>query len=141
LSIYADTSFVASLYLSDRHSAEAQLLIASKPLLWLTPLHRAEWTHAVERHVFQAQLSLREAQRVYADFESDVSTGVWLQVSLPDQVWDVCDRLARRYVARFGARTLDTLHVASALELKAERFWTFNERQLQLARAAGLNTG
>jgi len=34
--------------------------------------------------------------------------------------------------------TLDTLHVASALELGAERFWTFDERQAKLARAVGL---
>ena len=35
-------------------------------------------------------------------------------------------------------RILDTLHVACAIELKAERFWTFDERQRKLAKAAGL---
>jgi len=39
-----------------------------------------------------------------------------------------------------GTRTLDTLHVACALELKAERFWTFDQRQAKLAKAAGLKT-
>ena len=34
--------------------------------------------------------------------------------------------------------TLDTLHVACALELGAERFWTFDARQAKLARAVGL---
>jgi predicted nucleic acid-binding protein len=37
-------------------------------------------------------------------------------------------------------RTLDTLHVACALELKADRFWTFDERQAKLAKARGLKT-
>jgi predicted nucleic acid-binding protein len=37
-------------------------------------------------------------------------------------------------------RTLDSLHVASALLLKAERFWTFDERQAKLAKAEGLKT-
>lgn len=37
-------------------------------------------------------------------------------------------------------RTLDSLHAASALELGAERFWTFDERQEGLAQAAGLDT-
>jgi predicted nucleic acid-binding protein len=36
-------------------------------------------------------------------------------------------------------RTLDSLHVACALELKAERFWTFDDRQARLAEAVGLN--
>ncbi len=46
--------------------------------------------------------------------------------------------LARTYVAKLGTRTLDSLHVAAALELKAERFWTFDERQAKLAKAVGL---
>ncbi len=47
----------------------------------------------------------------------------------------------QRHAARLGVRTLDTLHVASALELKAEHFWTFDGRQAKLALAAGLKTG
>jgi len=35
-------------------------------------------------------------------------------------------------------RTLDTLHVACALELKAERFWTFDDRLAKLAKAQGM---
>jgi predicted nucleic acid-binding protein len=46
--------------------------------------------------------------------------------------------LGRRHSSRLGQRTLDTLHVAIALELNAERFWTFDERQAKLARAVGL---
>lgn len=49
-------------------------------------------------------------------------------------------RGARRHGARLGLRTLVTLHVGSALELKAERFWTFDERQKRLARTVGLKT-
>jgi predicted nucleic acid-binding protein len=37
-------------------------------------------------------------------------------------------------------RTLDSLHVACALELKAERFWTFDDRQARLAEVVGLDT-
>jgi len=57
---------------------------------------------------------------------------------MPDDVFEVCADLARRYGPRLGVRTLDSLHVACALQLKAERFWTFDERQAKLAKAAGL---
>ena len=140
MSIYADTSFVVSLYLPDRHSGEAERRMALRPHLWLTPLHRAEWVQAIERHVFQKHLARREAQQIYLDFEKDRTEGVWAEVALPDSAFDLCERLARSHVARLGNRTLDTLHVASALELKAERFWTFDDRQAKLARAAGLRT-
>jgi predicted nucleic acid-binding protein len=66
---------------------------------------------------------------------------VWVEVSFPELAFEVCTQLARRHAARLGCRTLDALHVACALELKAKRFWTFDERQAELARAAGLRTG
>ena len=57
---------------------------------------------------------------------------------MPEDAFELCADLARRYGPKFGFRTLDTLHVACALELKAERFWTFDERQAKLAKAQGM---
>jgi len=59
---------------------------------------------------------------------------------MPENALEHCAELARRYASKLGIRTLDTLHVACALELKAIRFWTFDERQAKLARALGLKT-
>jgi predicted nucleic acid-binding protein len=53
---------------------------------------------------------------------------------------DLCADLGRRYGPKLGMRTLDTLHVACALKLKADSFWTFDERQMKLAKAMGLKT-
>ena len=50
-----------------------------------------------------------------------------------------CVDLARRYGPTLGVRTLDSLHVACALELGADKFWTFDERQAKLAEAVGLD--
>lgn len=138
--IYADTSFFVSLYLPDRHSAEAQQRLAQHPRLWLTPLHRAEWAHAISQHVFQRKISAQESQRLYRDFEHDRKAGLWVEVSLPERTFETCVEFARRHVARLGVRTLDSLHIASAVELKAERFWTFDDRQAKLAIAEGLKT-
>ena len=131
---------MVSLYVLDRHSGIAVQRMVSRPRIWLTPLHNAEWVHAVERHVFQRQLSRGEAQRVYMEFERDRNMGIWIEVALPESAFAVCSELGRRYTAHLGNRTLDTLHLASALELKASSFWTFDERQARLARAVGLNT-
>jgi predicted nucleic acid-binding protein len=114
--------------------------MASSPVVWLTPFHVAEWTHAVEQQVFRQVASRSEADRVYERFQQHRDSGLWVEVALPESAFDVCAQLARRHGARLGLRTLDTLHVASALELKAERFWTFDERQKRLARAVGLKT-
>lgn len=140
MSIYADTSFLVSLYITDAHTPDVEHRIASKPAVWLTPLHVAEWTHAIEQHVFRGALSRTEADLYYQNFQRHRSSGTWVDVAVPETAFDVCAQLGRRYGSRLGSRTLDTLHVACALELKAERFWTFDERQAKLARAAGLKT-
>jgi predicted nucleic acid-binding protein len=140
LSIYADTSFFVSLYLPDRYSAETERRMASKPRVWLTPLHIAEWTHAVSQHVFRKEISLREAGQAHAELERDRETGLWLEVDLPESVWQTCTKLARQHGPKLGTRTLDSLHVAAALELGAKSFWTFDERQAKLAIAEGFTT-
>lgn len=140
MSIYADTSFLASLYLRDSHSLTADQLLPDLTECFLTPLHRAEWFHAIAQHVFRGGLTEIKARELHRLFEQDVHTGPWRKVALPEHAFDLCADLARRHGAKFGMRTLDTLHVACALELKAEQFWTFDERQAKLAKAQGLKT-
>ncbi len=72
-------------------------------------------------------------------FEQDCIAGVWILVDLPERIWETGIGLARLYGPTLGVRTLDSLHVACAMELKAQKFWTFDERQARLAEAAGLD--
>ena len=138
MSVYADSSFFVSLYLDDAHSIEAQRRMAAHRQIWLLPLHRVEWVHAIAQHVFRHEISPSEAAQFYSAFEADRKLGLYWERPMPDSVFERAIELGQRYVARLGTRTLDTLHVASALELGAERFWTFDERQAKLARAVGL---
>jgi predicted nucleic acid-binding protein len=140
-SIYADTSFLVSLYLPDRHTPEVERRLRSRPSLWMTPLHVAEWMHAIQQHVFREAISRSEAERVVQRFQEHRARNLWRESPMPDRALEICAQLAHRHAARLGVRTLDTLHVASALELKAEHFWTFDARQVKLALAAGLKTG
>ena len=135
-----DSSFVVSLYLSDQHSPKSRTLIKSAPPLRFTPLHNAEWAHALAQHVFRGDLSLSEAQRMDARLDDHKGSGQWLSIAVPDVAFELCADLARRHGPKLGVRTLDSLHVACALELKAERFWTFDDRQAKLAKAEGLKT-
>lgn len=140
MTVYADTSFFVSLYLEDRHSKDAEELISSGEPVWCTPFHRAEYAHAVARQVFYKKLTASEADNAHADLEDDREAGLWIEIGMPENAFDLCIDLGRRHGPKLGVRTLDTLHVACALELKAERFWTFDESQAKLAKAEGLKT-
>ncbi len=137
---YVDTSFIVSLYVTDSHSIDSRQRVQTLSTVWWTPLHSAEWAHAIAQQVFRGTLSPSEAQEMYRQLEDDRTDGPWLEVGLPDRALDLCADLARRYGPKLGVRTLDSLHVTCALELKAERFWTFDERQAKLAKAEGLKT-
>lgn len=138
MTIYADSSFIVSLYVTDSHSVGSRQRIGTVSRAWWTPLHAAEWAHAIAQHVFRGSVSLDEEQELYRQLKDDKLSGLWRETQVPENAFDLCADLARRYGPKLGVRTLDSLHVACALELKAERFWTFDERQAKLAKVEGL---
>jgi len=140
LNIYADSSFFVSPYVQDSHKAEFLKRIAAHPALWLTPLHKAEVANAIYLHVFHKSLKPVAAANAWSEFQQDLRAGVWIVVDLPSTAFERCADLARLYSATLGVRTLDSLHVGCALELRADKFWTFDERQAKLAKAVGLDT-
>ena len=112
-----------------------------RPAIWLTPLNRVEFAHAAFLHVFRKRATVIEAENAIKNFEEDCALGVWRLVDLPDGTFARSIELAREFGPTLGVRILDSLHVACALGLKAERFWTFDARQARLAEAVGLDTG
>jgi len=141
LTAYVDSSFLISSYVQDSHVTEFLRQISSHPTVCITPFHKAETAHGIYLHVFYKKIAQDAAARAWNEFLQDCAAGIWTSVSLPERTWDTGIALARKYGPSIGVRTLDSLHVACALELKAQRFWTFDERQARLAKAVGLKTG
>lgn len=135
---YADTGFLVSLYGQDDHSAAATALVRSKPVFILTVLGEAEFANALELRVFQKEWTRREARWVHELFQQHQGAGVFRLEPLSSEVWEKALVLARRYGAKLGTRTLGLLHVASALALRPDAFYTFDERHRKLAKAERL---
>ena len=140
MSVYADSSFIVSSCIRDVHTHEVAVRMAAKPQVWLTPFGRAEVANAIHRYVFRGAISVADANSAWRHFEQDRMRGIWTPTGLPEGVWESSIRLALRFGPTLGVRTLDSLHIACALELNAHKFWTFDERQAKLAEAVGLDT-
>jgi predicted nucleic acid-binding protein len=138
LIVYADTGFLVSLYGQDDHSAAATALVKSKPIFILTALGEAEFTNALELRVFRKEWTRREARSVRDLFLQHQAAGVFRPAPLGSEVWEKALALARRHSSKLGTRTLDLLHVASALTLKPDGFYSFDKRQRKLAKAEQL---
>lgn len=100
---------------------------------------RAELTNAIALAKYRGVLSEKAFQEALAALDDDFETGRYLQANLLWRATFVrAATLSREYTPSIGCRSLDVLHVASALELEIDKFMTFDIRQQQLARAAGL---
>jgi predicted nucleic acid-binding protein len=138
LNIYADSSFIVAVYVRESHSPGALRRMSMRPRVWLTPLHKLEFSHAVAQQVFRRNLSESDARLVLEKFDQDAANLVWEVADIPLGAFQRGIALARNYVSAFGTRSFDTLHVASAVELSCKEFWTFDDRQSKLAAAVGL---
>ena len=140
MKIYADTSVLFSLYITDANSPKADAWRQANPFpLDFTGFHRIELRNALSLAAFQQRLTSVEVQAAWQEVEQDLASG--LLAANPD-LWEKllreAESLAELHTPTIGSRSLDILHVATALALGATEFCTFDTRQGKLARLAGL---
>jgi predicted nucleic acid-binding protein len=139
LKIYVDSSFLVSLYSADANwPAAARTMQASAGECLVTTLGEFEVVNALGLRVFRREVSAAQAQESVTDFEKDLRDGVFQLRGLPDAVFDRARELSRRTTAKLGTRAADLLHVASALELGVDCFYSFDQQQRKLAHAVRL---
>ena len=140
MSAYADSSFLVSLFGRDVNSRAAfSLLNEQQPDFLVTPFVETEFTSVVFAITARPRgWTLSEARAIEENFASDLQTGVWQWADFPTEAWARARELSRRHGPRLGCRALDALHVASALALAVDDFYTFDRDQAKLARVAGL---
>ena len=136
---YPDTSFLVSLYVLDANSFRAQQEYrTTQPTLVLTSFGELELVAAFEARVFRREDPPAKIRAAFRALQADIEAGVLIRNPVPGSAYERAIELSKRHTHRIGARAFDILHVAIALELGAETFFTFDRRQHGLARAEGL---
>lgn len=138
--IYADPSALLKLYLHEPESRVTAAWRAAIPgSLGVTAHGRVEMANGIELAVHRGLISAGAGTAALAALEDDFEQGRYVEWELPWRaVFRRAAALSREHSRTLGTRTLDFLHVASALELGSRRFVTFDLRQRDLARTAGL---
>ena len=143
---YPDTSFLCALYRSQTNSASAAAYFQAMPEpLEVTTLLLYEFRQAVR---FQIRLHRHNPAKGYlrpegikmlTDLKADLVSGAVAIIPAPwPLVHSAAERLSELYTDANGHRSMDILHVATAIELGAKNFLTFDENQKKLAEAEGL---
>lgn len=140
MTAYPDTSYLFNLYVPQAHTARASAhFAATKGPLQITSLNHFEIINALQLALFRKTILRSHAQAAFAAVEDDLAIGATELVSCDwGAVHGRALRIARQHTAKGGHRGFDILHVATALELGAKEFLTFDSRQTVLAKAVGL---
>ena len=78
------------------------------------------------------------AARLWGELARGIEGGRQTLAAMPATGYELARRIALKQTAVAGTRTLDILHVASAILLRAEAFWTFDNRLAKVAQVEGL---
>jgi predicted nucleic acid-binding protein len=139
LKIYADPSFIVSLYTLDTNSATAaRTMQAPSADRYLTTFGELEVVNAMGLRIFRKEISAAQAQASAIEFETDLRDGVFQLRELTDPIIERARQLSRQTTAKLGTRTADLLHLAAALELGVDFLYTFDQQQRKLAQALRL---
>jgi predicted nucleic acid-binding protein len=140
---YADTSFLASLYLRDTNLAAARnFLIAHQSPLTFTSLQRFELRNAIRLSVNRGKVSEVAASKAFSEIDRDVAAGNLSEAGLVwPEVLEFAEEIGAAHSAALGVRSLDLLHVAAAASLDTKVFLTLDTRQHVVAKAAGMRVG
>ena len=138
--VYADPSALAKLYL---HEPESRAVAGWRGRLGgslaVSLFGRLELVNAIGLAANRRLISKTVHKAALAALDDDFAQG---RCVLVDPVWRAAlrrvEEISRERTAVSGCRSLDILHIASALTLKRRYFLTFDLRQQKLARALGL---
>ncbi len=135
--LYLDTSALVKLYVLEPESAALSAFVRKhSPPLPFSSLHELELTHALERRRADGDLSAEGSNRIAAAIEKDLTGGL---LARPSADWPGTFARAIHLLRQHrGLRSLDSLHIGSALESGCVWFVTYDQRQGRAAAAEGL---
>jgi predicted nucleic acid-binding protein len=137
---YVDPSALLTLYIHKPESAPMSMWrTRTKGTLAVTNHGRVEIVNGICLAAFRKYITAEAMGDALVSFQEDFDEGRYFQADL---LWRAALKragdLSRKHTSSLGCRSLDVLHVASALELEMKSFLTFDRRQRNLATAAGL---
>ena len=142
--IYADPSFLFSFYAKDANTPEAVRVYAGdqrRPLI-LTAWQRFEFRNSVRLAIHKLRRAGQavpfQQGNVFKLMDEDLAAG---RLKHEEPQWRDAFRLVEdisaEHTESLGAAAVDLWHVASAILLRADTFWTFDCDQYALAKAVG----
>jgi len=143
---FADTSFLCAVHRDQDNTPQAASCAAKidEPIA-ISSLVLFEFRHSTRLQTFRFAhnrthgFSAAEAANISDTLRRDMDVGALIVAPVNwAEVHTCAERISSQFTQELGVRTLDVLHVATALHLGARYFLTMDALQAKLAKAAGL---
>jgi len=140
MSAYADTAFIAALFLEESGSASARKVAAGLTApLPLLPLAELELRNTFNLGIARKRITDADRDALWRQIEAQIRAGFFVETSIPaTELHAKARELSDRYTPTLATRSLDLLHVAAAALLGAKVFYSFDDRQRKAAAGEGL---
>jgi predicted nucleic acid-binding protein len=140
--IYVDTSAIIKLYIKEPGSVQvSEWLKKNNEPIPLTGLIELELINGLKLKQFRNELKTDEFEKIITLIAEHEKAGIFYRPTINwPNVFSFAFNLSKIHTQDCGTRSLDILHVGSALVIKADTFLTNDTRQAQLAEKAGLKT-
>jgi len=137
---YWDSGAIVKLYVSEAHSAKVSAHTQTlRHPIFCSHLHDLEIRNGLRLKLFRGESSRKAVNAALLLMDEDLKSGVLVRPNLNWlDTFRRAENLSKDLFSTMGVRSLDLLHVASALVLQTEKFLTFDERQRAVAKKTGL---
>ena len=131
---YLDTSFLFKLYLPEPNSEEAVAwLQRNRKDVFVSPLTDLEVITSFSREDVPGA-GMRAIERYLEDLEANV----YVKLEIDGNVFALAADVAERYSRQYKLRSLDVIHLATALRYGVEAIGTYDIRVIEAAAGMGL---
>lgn len=130
---YLDTSFLMKVYTNELSSDEAVVLLASRSSLWTSSFVEVEMACTIHR-----LKDLLTARGVLGMFTKELEMGAYQSLPIVPDIFLRAQSLADRFSNQLKLRSLDAIHLATALHYNADELATYDSRLAQAATLSGL---
>jgi predicted nucleic acid-binding protein len=135
-----DTALLVKSIVEEETSPLADALLKdATPPIDFTELHGLEVRTVLRLKHFRGGLTATKLTGTLQTLQADLAAGLLAKPALDlGAMFHRAEALSARHSAETGARSLDILHVAAAVELDVDAFASLDERQRAVAHKAGL---
>lgn len=141
MKVYFDSSILVKLYYPEPESTQVEAFVKQhRVIIPFTYFHNLEINNAIQLKEYREEITGTEKTGIINAIHEDKQKGILQQLTVSyHRVFEESLKLSANHTSDIGARTLDIIHVATALCGEFSHFLSHDGRQNSLAEKAGLS--